>query len=193
MCTLGPHRLAQCRHRRKEVDGRKRTPSSFRSTMPSSWISDVARNKDGASAVLSWRHSRCVAVFRFGAVITPRSRTLASDASFFKVISTASLCGLCLWPQWGDIMRACVRTEPTGFNVVSDRTHCNALFIVFFLQLSSSGEHVDLSKVDDFWQHHWPIWPNVGKTGDAGDSNLTVREALLFIEYSHFVHYNVVM
>ena len=71
--------------------------------------------------------------------------------------------------------------------------HIVTLFLLFLFQVSLPGEHAYLSKVDDFWQHHWPIRPSVGKTGNAGDNHLTVRETLLFIEYSHFVHYDVVM
>ena len=53
----------------------------------------------------------------------------------------------------GDIMRASVRTGPTGFNVFSYRTYCNALFIVFISGVFAD-EYADLSMVDDFWQHH---------------------------------------
>ena len=49
----------------------------------------------------------------------------------------------------GKGMRACVRTEPTDFNVVRDLTYYNTLLIVLF-----SGNDADLPTVDDFWQHH---------------------------------------
>ena len=158
--------------------------------MPPSWKSDVARNEDGASAVLSWRHSRCVVVFRFDAIITPRSRTLARDASFFSVFSTASLWGLCLWHH---IMRACVRTEPTNFNVFRHRTYCNALFVVFRFRclrlvnvytcrrLTISGTITDRSG------------PMLGRLATQRTTTWQWWKPCFFIEYSHFVHYNVVM
>ena len=80
-------------------------------------------------------------------------------------------------------MLTSVRTEPTGFNVFSHRTFCNGLFKVSLPRELAA----------DFWQHHRLIRPNVGKTGDVRDNHLTVREALHFIEYCHFVHYNVVI
>ena len=54
-------------------------------------------------------------------------------------------------------MPACLRTELTGFNVFS--YHIVTLFLLFLFQVSSPGEHADLSEVADFWQHHWPIKP----------------------------------
>ena len=80
-------------------------------------------------------------------------------------------------------MLTCIRTESTAFNVFSLRTFCNGLLKVSLLSELAA----------DFWQHHRLIRPNVGKTGDVRDNHLTVREALHFIEYSHFVHYNVVI
>ena len=65
---------------------------------------------------------------------------LEKDASFFDVISTASLWDLRLWLQWGEGMWACVILEPTCVNVFSHRTCYNALFIVFFSQVSSPDE-----------------------------------------------------
>ena len=64
-----------------------------------------------------WRVFRVVVtsqwtrLFRFGAITTPRRRTLTRDASFFSVISTASLRELCFCSQWGEgnaCVRACV-------------------------------------------------------------------------------------
>ena len=193
MCVpYGQIRKRKCRHRRKEEDGKKRSPSSPRSTMPQSWKSDIVRKEVGASAVLSLRHRRCVVVFRFRAIITPRRRTLARDARFFRVISTASLWGLCLWHKWGDIMRACVRTGLTGFNVFSSRTQCNVLFIVFVTGVFAwgtcrpvQGWRLIAASLTDQAQC-WEDWRR-------GDNHLTVMEALLYIQHSHFVHYNGVM
>ena len=47
---------------------------------------------------------RIVVTSQFGTITTPRSRMLARDASFFRVISTASLWDLHLWRQWGEVM-----------------------------------------------------------------------------------------
>ena len=56
------------------------------------------------------------------------------DASFFNVISAASLWDLRLWCQWGEGMWGCVRIESTCVNVFSHCTYHNALFVVFFLR-----------------------------------------------------------
>ena len=48
--------------------------------------------------------------------------------------------------------------------------HIVTLFLLFLFQVSSPGEHANLSKVDDFWQHHCPTRTEVGKAGDAGDN-----------------------
>ena len=61
-------------------------------------------------------------------------RMLEKDASFFNVLSTASLWDLRLWLQWGEGMWACARIEYIIVNVFSHRTYYNALFIVFFLR-----------------------------------------------------------
>ena len=42
--------------------------------------------------------------------------------------------------QWGEGMWACVIIESTCVNVFSHRTYYNALFIVFFTQVSSPDE-----------------------------------------------------
>ena len=65
---------------------------------------------------------------------------LEKDASFFNVISTASLWDLPLWLQWGEGMWACVIIESTCVNVFSHRTYYNTLFIVFFSQVTSPDE-----------------------------------------------------
>ena len=65
---------------------------------------------------------------------------LEKDASFFNVISTASLWDLRLCLQWGEGMWACVRIESTCVNVFRHHTYYNAIFIVFFSQVSSPDE-----------------------------------------------------
>ena len=65
---------------------------------------------------------------------------LEKDASYFNVISTASLWDLPLWLQCGEGMWACVIIESTCVNVFSHRTYYNTLFIVFFSQVSSRDE-----------------------------------------------------
>ena len=95
-------------------------------------------NENSAFAVLSWRHSRDVP--SGFALTTPRSRMLEKDASFFNVVSTASLWDLRLWLQWGEGMWACEIIESTCVNVFSHRTYYNALFIVSFSQVSSPDE-----------------------------------------------------
>jgi hypothetical protein len=49
-----------------------------------------------------------------------------------------------------------------------------------FFQVSSHGEHANLTKVDEFWQQHWPT---VVKTGDAGH----------LLGYGYFVPADVLM
>ena len=83
--------------------------------------------------VLLWR------VFRFAANTVPRSRMVATDASFFSVISTASRWDLRLCRQWGEGMLAYVSIEPAVFNFVRHRAHCNA-GLLFFSQVSAPGE-----------------------------------------------------
>ena len=97
------------------------------------------QNEISAFALLSWRHSRDVPS-GFAPFTTPRSRMLEKDAGFFRVISTTSLWDLRLWRQWGEGMWACVRIESNRVNVFSHRTYYNALFNVFFPQVSSPGE-----------------------------------------------------
>ena len=96
--------------------------------------------------VLLWR------VFRFAAITVPRSRMLATDASFFSVFSTASRWDLRLWRQWGEGMWAYVRIEPAAFNFVRHRAHCNAL-LLFFLRCLSPVK-IQRHMADDFWQHY---------------------------------------
>jgi len=88
-------------------------------------------------------YCRCVTwllwrVFRFAAITVARKRMLARDASFFNVISTASLWDLRLWRQWGEGMWAYVRIEPAGSNMVRHCAHCNAFYC--FSQVSAPGE-----------------------------------------------------
>ena len=99
-------------------------------------------NENSAFAVLSWRHSRDVPS---GFAPLPRraAECWKHDASFFSVISTASLWDLRLWLQWGEGMWACVILESTCVTVCSHRTCYNALFIVFFSQVSSPDEGSD--------------------------------------------------
>jgi len=118
---------------KKENTKDRGTHISFRSTTSTSWNLTSLRNEDGAYAVLSLCHSRCVVVFRVRVITTARSRTLQEmQCSFLRGISTASLWDWWLWRQWGKGMRACVRTEPTAFYVVSDLTYYNTLFILLF-------------------------------------------------------------
>ena len=67
-------------------------------------------------------------------------RMLEKDASFFNVLSIASLWDLRLWLQWGEGMWACARIEYIIVNVFSHRTYYNALFIVCFSKVSSPDE-----------------------------------------------------
>ena len=58
-------------------------------------------------------------------------------------------------------------------DVVSHRTYCNALFIVFSSRCFRRAKmntltHTHLSTGNDFWQNRCPTRPNVVKTGDAG-------------------------
>ena len=112
--------------------------------------------------VLLWR------VFRFAGITVSRSRMLATDASFFSVISTASRWDLRLWRQWGEGMWAYVSIEPAVFNFVRHRAHCNAglLFFLRCLRPVKIQRHV----ADDFWQHYWPTRPDDVKIGDAKQS-----------------------
>jgi len=58
--------------------------------------------------------------------------------------------------------------------------------------VSSPGDDAELPTVDDFWQHRWPSGPKVVQMATR-HKHMTVREALFFMEYSHFVQYNVLM
>ena len=118
---------------------RPRTPRTAnrirpRSTASPSWILTSPQTK---MPRLPYCHD---VTFRFGAIITRRSRMLARDASFFSVISTASLWDWCLWRQCGEGMWICVSIEPASFNVFNHCTYCNGLFIMLFSQVSLSGE-----------------------------------------------------
>ena len=66
--------------RQKEWEFSERSERTERSERQ---IEYALRNEDGASAVMSLRHSRCVVVFRVGAISTARCRTLARDAIQF--------------------------------------------------------------------------------------------------------------
>ena len=86
-------------------------PSLTRSTASPSWILTSPQTK---MPRLPYCHD---VTFRIGAIITRRSQMLARDASFFSVISTASLWDWCLWRQWGEGMWICVSIEPASLNV----------------------------------------------------------------------------
>ena len=132
--------LCKGRHWKKEgVVGRKRPPPQFAYINGAAILkSDVVRTK-----IARLPYCRDVTVGMSLPVsrhYQPRIRMLEKDASFFNVISTASLWDLRLWLQWGEGMWACVRIESTCVNVFRHRTYYNAVFIVFFSQVSSPDE-----------------------------------------------------
>ena len=170
--TLLRNRLAQVKHWKNEVKVEERAcpppPSLLRSKASPSWnltspgtkMARLPYRRD--VTVLLWR------VFRFAAITVSRSRMLATDASFFSVISTASRWDLRLWRQWGEGMWAYVSIEPAVFNFVRHRAHCNAVLLFFLrcLRPVKIQRHV----ADDFWQHYWPTRPDYVKIGDAEQS-----------------------
>ena len=171
VCTLLRNRLAQVKHWKNEVkveESASSPPSMLRSKASPSWnltspgtkMARLPYRRD--VTVLLWR------VFRFAAITVSRSRMLATDASFFSVISTASRWDLRLWRQWGEGMWAYVSIEPAVFNFVRHRAHCNAglLFFLRCLRPVKIQRHV----ADDFWQHYWPTRPDDVKIGDAEQS-----------------------
>ena len=130
------------------------------------------QNENSAFAVLSWRHSRDVPS---GFAPLPRraAECWKKDASFFNVISAASLWDLRLWCQWGEGMWGCVRIESTCVNVFSHCTYYNALFIVFFLRclrqmkvqrrIVQSRRHLtalldDRARLGEDWRRGSVIW-----------------------------------
>ena len=150
--------LCQGRHWKKDgVAGRKRPPSPVclyqRRRHFEIWR---CLNENSAFVVLSWRHSRDVPS---GFAPLPRraAECWKKHASFFNVISTASLWDLPLWLQWGEGVWACVIIESRCVNVFSHRTYYNTLFIVFFFSgVFARWRFRDAwSKAGDFWQHYW--------------------------------------
>ena len=135
MCTLLRNKLAQVKHWKNEVKVEESAspppPSLLRSKASPSWnltspgtkMARLPKCRD--VTVLLWR------VFRFAAITLPRSRMLATDASFFSVISTASRWDLRLWRQWGEWMWAYISIEPAVFNFVRHRALCNAVLFFF--------------------------------------------------------------
>ena len=122
---------------------------------------------------------------------------LENYASFFNVISTASLWDLRLWLQWGEGMWACVRIESTCVNVFSHRTYYNAVFIVFFLRcLRQMKVHRRMVQIRRLLAALLDDRARLGEdwTDDAGQS-FDSEWNLVFIEYSHFVQvqYNMLM
>ena len=145
VCTLLRNRLAQVKHWKNDVkveESASPPPVCLdqRRRHLEIWRRDVT--------VLLWR------VFRFAAITVLRSRMLATDASFFSVISTASRWDLRLWRQWGEGMWAYVSIEPAVFNFVRHRAHCNA-GLLFFLRCVCPVK-IQRHVADDFWQHYWP-------------------------------------
>ena len=141
MCTLLRNKLAQVKHWKNEVKVEKSAspPSLLRLKASPSWNLTSPGTKMARLpycrdvTVLLWR------VFRFAAITVPRSRMLATDASFFSVNSTASRWDLRLWRQWGEGMWAYVSIEPAVYNFVRHRAFCNAV-LLFFSQVSAPSE-----------------------------------------------------
>ena len=113
-------------------------PSLPISTASPSWNLTLSERKQRVWRIVVTSQLGCP--FRFRAITTLLSRMLEKDSSFFNVISTASLWDLRLWLQWCEGMWACVRIEYIIVNVFSHSTYYNALFIVFFSQVSSPDE-----------------------------------------------------
>ena len=106
MTTYTSARAAIERKNKKTQESGPPPPSLTRSTASPSWILTSPQTK---MPRLPYCHD---VTFRFGAIITRRSRMLTRDASFFSVISTTSLWDWWLWRQCGEGIWICVSIEP---------------------------------------------------------------------------------
>ena len=174
------------KHRKNEVkvEESAHPPSLLRSKASSSWNLTSPWTKMARQpyfrdvTVLLWR------VFRFAAITVPRSRMLAIDASFIRVISTASRWDLRLWRQWGEGMWAYVSIEPAFF-ILLDTVHIVTLCYCF------------LSGVCARWKYS-DTWPKTsGRITDrpgpitwslaTRKSHSTVGEALFLSSYFIYI------